>query len=119
MNSLGTQFYINYTGGPDNNDIVLQTTQPGGANADFDADGDVDGADFLAWQAGFGLATGATRGQGDSNADGDVDADDLTAWTTQFGSHAVTAATAAVPEPASVFGMVLALGAVIHSRRRA
>jgi hypothetical protein len=119
MNSFGTQFYINYTGGTDNNDVVLQTTQPGGANADFDGDGDVDGADFLSWQVGFGTGAGANHGQGDSNADGDVDADDLAAWTSQYGSHAITAATAAVPEPVGVVGMMLAIAAVYRVRRRA
>jgi hypothetical protein len=119
MNSFGTQFYINYTGGTDNNDVVLQTTQPGGANADFDGDGDVDGADFLSWQVGFGTGTGAAHGQGDSNADGDVDADDLAAWTSQYGSHAITAATVAVPEPVGVVGMMLAIAAVHRVRRRA
>ena len=36
-------------------------------SADFDADGDVDGADFLTWQRGFGVGT--TKVQGDANAD--------------------------------------------------
>ena len=32
-NALGTQFYLNYYGGVDNNDIVLQTTTPGSLTA--------------------------------------------------------------------------------------
>jgi hypothetical protein len=53
------------------------------ANADFDADGLVDGADFLTWQRGFG-ATGAGLSDGDANGDGTVDEADLIAWANQF-----------------------------------
>jgi len=52
--------------------------------ADFTADGFVDGADFLAWQRGFGSAN-PTLADGDADADGAVDATDLAAWQTQFG----------------------------------
>ncbi len=117
-NSLGTTFYINYTGGVDSNDVVLQTTPvSGGANADFDQDGDVDGADFLAWQQGQGTAAGATRNQGDSNNDGAVDANDLAAWSSQFGSHAATANVGSVPEPAGLVMIAIALTAPIGRRR--
>jgi hypothetical protein len=81
-------------------DIYISSLQVTGAVAetgDFDADGDVDGADFLRWQRGVGAATGATRGQGDSNGDGDVDAADLGAWKGQFAS--ATAVVSGVPEP--------------------
>ena len=54
-------------------------------SADFDSDGDVDGADFLAWQRGFGKAN-AARADGNSDDDTDTDASDLAAWTTAFGS---------------------------------
>jgi hypothetical protein len=56
------------------------------ASADFDADDDVDGHDFLAWQRGLGAATGAAKADGDSDADGDVDQDDLEVWKAQFGA---------------------------------
>jgi hypothetical protein len=81
-------------------DIYISSLQVTGAVAetgDFDADGDVDGADFLRWQRGLGTATGATRGQGDSNGDGDVDAGDLGVWKNQFASATVVAS--GVPEP--------------------
>jgi hypothetical protein len=116
MNSLGKQFYINYFGGT-GNDVVLQTTVPGADTGDFDADGDVDGADFLSWQTGLGIGTGATRSQGDSNADGDVDADDLDVWKSQFGP-AATANAAAVPEPTSIAGALMALTALAGASRR-
>jgi hypothetical protein len=102
----------------DSNDVVLQTTPvSGGANADFDQDGDVDGADFLAWQQGQGTAAGATRNQGDSNNDGAVDANDLAAWSSQFGSHAATANVGSVPEPAGLVMIAIALTAPIGRRR--
>jgi hypothetical protein len=41
-------------------------------DADFDADGDVDGADFLTWQRGVGVG-GVTHSMGDANGDAVVD----------------------------------------------
>src|SRR4029078_3265446 len=49
-------------------------------SSDFDNDGDADGADFLLWQRGQGIATGATKAQGDANGDGAVNAADLAIW---------------------------------------
>jgi len=66
------------------------------ANADFDGDSDVDGADFLAWQRGFGTAApNATPADGDADGDLDVDGDDLTVWESQFGGPAPLAAVSA------------------------
>ncbi len=59
---------------------------------DFDDDGIVDGADFLAWQRGFGAAS-PTLADGDADRNGVVDVDDLAVWGEQFGS--VTPATLA------------------------
>jgi len=85
--------------------------------ADFDADGDADGSDFLRWQRGLGT-TGAGATQSVGNADGDMDVDgaDLAIWKSQFGGGAfsgpgvlqtgfvryVTAGAAAVPEPSTL-----------------
>jgi hypothetical protein len=66
------------------------------ANADFNGDGAVDGADFLAWQVGVG-STGGGQAAGDANSDGAVDGADLAVWTSQFpqsSSDAVAAAAA-------------------------
>jgi hypothetical protein len=51
------------------------------ASADFDRDGDVDGADFLIWQRRLGISGGEAGGPGDANQDSNVDAMDLQAWT--------------------------------------
>jgi hypothetical protein len=85
-------------------------------NADFDDDGDVDGADFLTWQRGLGISDGsADLVDGDANDDGNVNAADLTIWRAQFAS-AVPAA-GAVPEPAAALLTLLALGAIAATRR--
>ncbi|QDS98162.1 choice-of-anchor Q domain-containing protein [Adhaeretor mobilis] len=58
-------------------------------DADFDNDDDIDGADFLAWQRGFGTeAPNATKSDGDADNDTDVDGNDLSIWELQFGEPA-------------------------------
>ncbi len=52
---------------------------------DFDLDGDVDGADFLIWQANFPDLSGtATVTDGDANGDGNVDGADFLIWQACF-----------------------------------
>jgi T5SS/PEP-CTERM-associated repeat protein len=76
-------------------------TGPGSYAADFDGDGDVDGADLNAWRSGFGMA-GAAKDDGDADSDGDVDGSDFLTWQRQLGSPPIAAPTAGlVPEPAS------------------
>jgi len=74
---------------------------------DFDIDGDVDGADFLTWQLGFGTIYNAA---------------DLAAWEANYGAVAPLAATStAVPEPstAALTGMLLVgLSAIGRFARR-
>jgi endonuclease I len=83
--------------------------------ADFDNDGDVDGADLLAWQRGVSLAEGATRGDGDATGDGAVDAADLAVWT---GSFEEPPERASVPEPASgAMAWILAMTVASVARR--
>src|SRR5262249_8693414 len=65
---------------------------------DFDSDGDVDGADFVAWQTNFPLESGATLAMGDADSDGDVDGADFVVWQTHFPT---SPGPAAVPEPAA------------------
>jgi hypothetical protein len=82
---------------------VLPDAHPG----DFDADGDVDGADFVAWQTNFPTATGATLAQGDADGDADVDGADFVVWQTNFPFTPAPGASP-IPEPNSVVLMAIA-----------
>ena len=76
-------------------------------NADFDGDGDVDAADLMTWQRGFG--SGTVPAEGDANNDGVVDAADLAIWKSQFGADGEKSTPlVAVPEPA---GFLLSIAA--------
>lgn len=75
-------------------------TEPIDPSADFDADGDVDGRDFLVWQRGFGLGDQTDNSLGDANFDGDIDELDLAVWQEQFGESTALISTA-IPEPSS------------------
>jgi hypothetical protein len=83
--------------------------------ADFDNEGDADGNDFLIWQRGSGISSGATKAQGNADGDGDVDAADLAIWRTDFGGgapagnlvtgfirYASSGPITSIPEPAGV-----------------
>ena len=86
------------------------------SEADFDGDGDVDGEDFLAWQAGFGLPSGANKTDGDYDNDGDVDGDDFLGWQAEFGPGGGSA-SGIVPEPATALLMVVLVSAVACFQR--
>lgn len=87
-------------------------------SADFDSDGFVTGLDFLDWQQNVGLASGATKAQGDADNNGTVDSDDLTIWEVQYGAPPpVTAAVATIPEP-TTFVLALAVLCLASKRRR-
>lgn len=87
---------------------LTDTTFVAPENADFDDDGDIDGADFLTLQRGLGTTTGATLATGDANGDGAVDALDVTIWQAQYGTSASLAGTAVVPEPTTCSLLLLA-----------
>jgi hypothetical protein len=74
-------------------------------SADFDGDGDKDGADFLKWQQGELLNP--------------LSNEDLALWEAQYGTTSVLAASAAVPEPSSaVLLIVLAAVSILPRCRR-
>lgn len=96
---------------------VFGSNAPADESADFDNDGDVDGADFLIWQRGFGGA-GQPPSAGDANGDGNVNAVDLAIWKAQFGPAGASAANVgAVPEPAAGLLALAALAAIAGRRR--
>ena len=72
-------------------------------SADFDSDGDIDGADFLKWQRGETPGLGSTE--------------ELASWKQQYGGTAATATAAAVPEP-STTALVLMLTSMLLMRRQ-
>jgi hypothetical protein len=77
--------------------------------ADFDGDGDIDGADVLVWQRTLG-ATGLPPGSGaDANGDGRVDGADLAVWRTRVTAANSVPSSGAVPEPSSLMMMLPAL----------
>lgn len=61
-----------------------------GTTRDFNTDGRVDGADFLAWQQNAESNIGVTRNQGDADGNGIVDSADLAAWSESYGFNAAT-----------------------------
>jgi hypothetical protein len=85
-------------------------------DADFDGDGDVDGADFITWQKGVGTA--GDQPDGDANDDNAIDGLDLDVWEEQFGPGTPVAA---IPEPQTwVLGALAAIAAIVAAlpRRR-
>jgi len=74
---------------PQDGEIAWFENKPAG---DYDANGDVDGRDFLVWQRSFG-STAVPPGSGaDGSGNGTVDALDLTLWSSGFGSAQGSAA---------------------------
>ncbi|MBN1852022.1 MAG: hypothetical protein JW829_04830 [Pirellulales bacterium] len=75
-------------------------------SADFDHDEDVDGNDFLIWQAALGVDD-----SGDANIDGDTDGNDLLIWKNQFG-HGPSQSLNSVPEPATWLMLLLTFAGI-------
>lgn len=87
---------------------------------EFVFDGDVDGADYLAWQRNFEFGEGiyATRQHGDANHDRTVDGADLVVWQDNYGAgDSATTNIQAVPEPTSL--MLVAIGLLLGRYRSA
>jgi hypothetical protein len=88
------------------------------ASADFNQDNSVDTDDLSLWQTGFGTLVGATHDNGDANGDFAIDGDDFLAWQQQFtGEPSSLTLVDAVPEPATVTSLVIALLCMTSARR--
>lgn len=75
------------------------------AEGDFDADGDIDGNDYLRWQQNFGSTTNLAA---DDNHNGVVDAADYVLWRKHFGeTSALSTSQAPVPEPTTLVVLLL------------
>jgi hypothetical protein len=92
---------------------VLQGIVGAPLAGDFDGDGDVDGADLTDWRMQYGPGPGA-----DADGDGDSDGNDFLVWQRNVGAGGVTAAAAAIPEPAAISLLVGAALGLAGSRRR-
>jgi hypothetical protein len=97
----------------DNISISVPSTAQAG---DYDSDGDVDGADFVAWQTNFPKASGATLAEGDADADGDVDGADFVVWQTNF-PFTPGPGAAPVPEPATMMMGLAGFAGLLLLRR--
>lgn len=86
------------------------------AEADFNYSRTVDAADLAAWQNNYGLASGATRAQGDANGDGEVNGRDFLIWQQQ--ANNAPPALASVPEPTAFALLVMAAAFLSLSRHR-
>jgi gluconolactonase len=93
--------------------IALNVPDP--PSADFDADGDIDGQDFFTWQRNVGIASGASKSQGDADNDGAVGSVDLAVWQDQYGTTP-TLSSLSIPEPVT-FSLLGALLAILVARR--
>lgn len=119
LNDFGFEFKL--TSGEVLDGVVkfgtIPTFNPGAG--DYTGDGKVDGADFLAWQRGFSASVPPGSGA-DGSGNGVVDAADLTVWKTGFGNAtpAGQSAASAVPEPATLGMLVMALGCFAKSFSR-
>jgi hypothetical protein len=87
-------------------------------SADFDADGDIDGGDFLAFQRGYGIEENAKLRDGDADHDGEIDDDDFKVWENLYGTGGIGASAESVPEPSSSVLLAFVVGISFVQRRR-
>ena len=101
--TLGVDYSLLYMNAGDLAGYTLLTVLAAGPPGDFDFDGRVDGADFLAWQRG--------------NSPMPNSPEDLATWRSNFGLSVTTPATTAVPEPNTVSLVGLASASLLLACR--
>jgi hypothetical protein len=81
---------------------------------DYDADGDIDAADYALWRSSYGLTVQFPGMGADGNNNGIVDTADYVVWRERFGSGQSSGAGAVnlVPEPASLCLALVVLQAI-------
>jgi hypothetical protein len=92
---------------------IVSFTATANSSADFNGDGQVDGADFLAVQRNLGKTNGAQHSEGDADRDGDIDAADLDCWKTHNGAAPVHP----LPEPTAAIQAIAAFAALLLQPR--
>ena len=92
-----------YPGSPTEISPSFLVVVPANLNADFDGDGDVDGADFLKWQRG-----------GSPNP---LSSQDLVLWQSQYGTSPLLSTIVAVPEPTTVIALLMAMTSLLTRSR--
>ena len=97
--TAGAAIFINNAG----TSFTLVTPDP--PSADFDGDGDIDGQDFLKWQRG--------------ESTNPLSSGDLELWQEQYGTPPPLSAVVAIPEPMSLYLLIVGLTARGLRRRRA
>lgn len=96
-------------------DVTILSDEPTGPAGDYNADGVVDGADFLVWQRTLGTPATPAGSGADGNGNGNIDADDLIVWRDHFGQTSPTP-IAAVPEPSTLALALLSSVALLRRR---
>jgi hypothetical protein len=91
---------------------LLRAATPG----DFNADGEINGADLQKWKLDFGMGAGS-----DADGDGDSDGADYLVWQRNLGQSAVVAATTAqavaLPEPGSALCALIGAACLALAQR--
>jgi T5SS/PEP-CTERM-associated repeat protein len=101
--TLGLDYTLQYQDAGDLTGYTLLTVLAPGPPGDFDFDGRVDGADFLAWQRGSSPMPNSPE--------------DLATWRANVGLGATTPAATAVPEPETFALVALAVAGLVLACR--
>ncbi|MGL4511808.1 MAG: hypothetical protein ACRCT8_01845 [Lacipirellulaceae bacterium] len=107
-NSLATATVENF--------IVYAVSDPAPLAGDYNQDGSVNAADYTRWRDAEGQAVTLPNANPSATTPALVDAEDYDYWVTNYGSMTPATATA-VPEPAAIVCLAMALAASGAARR--